>query len=91
MKVEKKYKGLVTKKFNEFYLVELDQDDTLEFNKKFLCKIRKSVNFRNQFVYVGDEVILNQLDLKSKRAMIESLVNRNNLLERPSVANISSK
>ncbi len=90
MKVNKKYKGLVTKKFNEFYLVELDKDETSVINKKFLCKIKKSVNFRNQFVFVGDEVIIHQIDLQSKRAMIESLVKRNNLLERPSVANISN-
>ena len=90
MKVNKKYKGLVTKKFNEFYLVELDKDETSVVNKKFLCKIKKSVNFRNQFVFVGDEVIVNQIDLQSKRATIESLVKRNNLLERPSVANISN-
>ncbi|MDC3089334.1 ribosome small subunit-dependent GTPase A [Prochlorococcus sp. AH-716-N03] len=90
MKVNKKYKGLVTKKFNEFYLVELDQDTASNVNKKFLCKIKKSVNFRNQFVFVGDEVIVYQIDLQSKRATIESLVKRNNLLERPSVANISN-
>ena len=90
MKVDKKYKGLVTKKFNQYYLVELDKDETLEFKKKFLCKIKKSVNFRNQFVFVGDEVIVYQIDLQSKRATIESLVKRNNLLERPSVANISN-
>ncbi len=90
MKVNKKYKGLVTKKFNEFYLVELDKDETSVLNKKFLCKIKKSVNFKNQFVFVGDEVIVYQIDLQSKRATIESLVKRNNLLERPSVANISN-
>ena len=90
MKVDKKYKGLVTKKFNEFYLVELYKHETSESNKKFLCKIKKSVNFRNQFVFVGDEVIVYQIDLQSKRATIESLVKRNNLLERPSVANISN-
>ncbi|MDC3182875.1 ribosome small subunit-dependent GTPase A [Prochlorococcus sp. AH-716-B23] len=90
MKVNKKYKGLVTKKFNEFYLVELDKDVTSVINKKFLCKIKKSVNFRNQFVFVGDEVIIHQIDSQSKRATIESLVKRNNLLERPSVANISN-
>ena len=90
MKVNKKYKGLVTKKFNEFYLVELDKDETSVINKKFLCKIKKSVNFRNQFVFVGDEVIVHQIDLQSKRATIESLVKRNNLLERPSVANMSN-
>ena len=90
MKVNKKYKGLVTKKFNEFYFVELDKDETSVINKKFLCKLKKSVNFRNQFVFVGDEVIIDQIDLPSKRAIIESLVKRNNLLERPSVANISN-
>ena len=58
--------------------------------KNFLCKIKKSVNFRNQFVFVGDEVIVYQIDLQSKTAMIESLVKRNNFLERPSVANISN-
>ncbi len=90
MQVDKKHKGLVTKKFNEFYIVELDKDQTSESNKKFLCKIKKSVNFRNQFVFVGDEVIVYQINLQSKRAIIESVVKRNNLLVRPSVANISN-
>ena len=49
MKVDKKYKGLVTKKFNEFFLVELNKNEKFECNKKFLCKIKKSINFRNQF------------------------------------------
>ena len=90
MKFDKTYKGLVTKKFNEFFLVELNHYEYEEFNDKFLCKIKKSVNFRNQFVFVGDEVIVYQIDLKSKRGTIKSLVKRNNFLERPSVANISN-
>ena len=90
MKTDKKCKGLVTKKFNEFFLVELDPNVISSSKKNFLCKIRKSVNFRNQFVFVGDEVIVSQIDLKNKRAIIESLVKRNNFLERPSVANISN-
>tara|TARA_A100000164_G_scaffold344549_1_gene343699 strand:+ start:31 stop:927 length:897 start_codon:yes stop_codon:yes gene_type:complete len=83
MKVDKKYKGLVTKKFNEFFVVELNQN-------KFLCKIKKSINFKNQLIFVGDQVDIYQIDLQSKRATIKSLVKRNNLLERPSVANISN-
>ena len=83
MKVNKKYKGLVTKKFNEFFVVELNQN-------KFLCKIKKSINFKNQLIFVGDQVDIYQIDLQSKRATIKSLVKRNNLLERPSVANISN-
>ena len=90
MRADKKYKGLVTKKFNEFFIVELNQNEKFESNQKFLCKIKKSVNFRNQLVFVGDEVILYQIDLQNKRATIESIVKRNNLLERPSVANISN-
>ena len=90
MKVNKKYKGLVTKKFNDFFLVELNKNEKFDRNNKFLCKLKKSINFRNQFVFVGDEVIVYEIDLQSKRATIESLVTRNNLLERPSVANISN-
>ncbi len=90
MKAEKKYKGLVTKKFNEFYVVEINQNKNFENNKKFLCKVKKSINFQNQLVFVGDEVIIYQLDLQSQKATIESVINRNNLLERPSVANISN-
>ena len=90
MSAKKKIKGLVIKKFNEFYSVEIKHHENSDFNNKFLCKLKKSVNFRNQLVFVGDEVILYQIDLKSKRATIESLVKRTNLLERPSVANISN-
>ena len=89
MKNHKKYKGLVTKKFNEFFLVELNQNENLEINKKLLCKLRKSVNYRNQLIFVGDYVMIDQIDLKNKRATIESLVERDNLLCRPSVANLS--
>jgi len=90
MIVNKKYRGLVIKKFNEFYLVELKHHENFEFNKRFLCKLRKSINFKNQLVFVGDEVILNQIDINAKRAIVDSVVKRNNLLERPSVANISN-
>tara|TARA_B100000900_G_scaffold278003_1_gene237783 strand:- start:347 stop:1264 length:918 start_codon:yes stop_codon:yes gene_type:complete len=90
MKIYKKYQGLVTKKFNEFFLVELKEFENNKIKKKFLCRLRKSLKFRREIVYVGDEVILDQIDLKSKRAIIEALVKRNNLLERPSVANISN-
>ena len=90
MKVDKKYKGLVTKKFNDFFLVEINQNEFFDSNRKFLCKLKKSINFKNQFIFVGDQVVIYQIDLQSKRAMIESLVKRNNFLERPSVANISN-
>ena len=89
MKAEKKIIGLVTKKFNEFFLVDLNENNFDE-NTRFLCKIKKSVNFRKQLIYVGDKVIIDHIDLNSKRAIIKNLIKRKNLLERPSVANISN-
>jgi len=90
MKNNIKYSGLVTKKFNEFYLVDLKNQENFENSKRFLCKVRKSINFKNQLIYVGDEVVIDKIDLKSKRAVITTLIKRKNLLARPSVANISN-
>ena len=90
MKSDNKYLGLVTKKFNEFFMVKIDDKNFDGSNKKFLCKVRKSVNFKNQIIYVGDKVSIDHVDRKSKRAVIESLLKRKNFIERPSVANISN-
>jgi len=90
MKNNSKYLGLVTKKFNEFFLVDLKNKENLENSKRFLCTVRKSINFKDQFIYVGDEVEIDKIDLISKRALITSLKKRKNLLIRPSVANISN-
>ena len=90
MKINSKYLGLVTKKFNEFFLVDLKNKENLENSKRFLCTVRKSINFKDQFIYVGDEVEIDKIDLISKRALITSLKKRKNLLIRPSVANISN-
>ena len=90
MKINNKYLGLVTKKFNDFFLVDLKNQENSVNSEKFLCKVRKSVNFKNQLIYVGDSVVIENIDLKSKRAVITSLKKRKNLLVRPSVANISN-
>jgi ribosome biogenesis GTPase len=89
MKKNNKYLGLVTKKFNEFLLVDLKNQENFRNSKRFLCKVKKSINFKDQLIYVGDEVVIENIDLKSKRAVITSLKKRKNLLTRPSVANIS--
>ena len=73
MKINNKYLGLVTKKFNDFFLVDLKNKKNSGNSKKFLCKVRKSVNFKNQLIYVGDAVVIENIDLKSKRAVITSL------------------
>ena len=90
MKINNKYLGLVTKKFNDFFLVDLKNQENFQNSNKFLCKVRKSINFKDQLIYVGDEVIVENIDLKRKRALITSLKKRKNLLVRPSVANISN-
>ena len=90
MKNNSKNLGLVTKKFNEYFLVDLKNKDKFGYNDKFLCKVRKSINFKDQFIYVGDEVEIDNVDSNSKRAVIRSLKKRQNLLTRPSVANISN-
>ena len=90
MKTNSKHLGLVTKKFNDFFLVDIKTQDKYGDSDKFLCKVRKSINFKNQLIYVGDKVFIENIDLKRKRALITSLKKRKNLLVRPSVANISN-
>jgi len=90
MKNNSKNLGLVTKKFNDFFLVDLKKQENSENSDKVLCKVRKSINFKDHLIYVGDEVVIENIDLKSKRALITSLKKRKNLLVRPSVANISN-
>jgi ribosome biogenesis GTPase len=90
MKPHSNYLGLVTKKFNEFFLVDLKNQENLGNSESFLCKVRKSINFKDQLIYVGDEVVIDNVDFISKRAVIGSLRKRKNLLDRPSVANISN-
>ena len=90
MKTNNKFSGLVTKKFNEFFLVDLKYKENFGNIERFLCRVRKSIKFKDQLIYVGDEVVIENIDLKSKRAVITSLKKRKNLLVRPSVANISN-
>jgi len=90
MKTYNQHLGLVTKKFNEFFLVDLKNQENFGNSERFLCKVKKSINFKDQLIYVGDEVVIEYIDLKSKRAVITSLKKRKNLLARPSVANISN-
>jgi len=90
MKTNIKHLGLVTKKFNEFFFVDLKNQENFGNSERFLCKVRKSINFKDQLIYVGDKVAIEKIDFKNKRAIITSLKKRKNLLVRPSVANISN-
>ena len=73
MKTSSKHLGLVTKKFNEFFFVDLKNKENLGNSERFLCKVRKSIKFKDQFIYVGDEVEIENIDLTNKRAVIASL------------------
>ena len=83
------YKGLVTKKFNEFFYVDILENDRSLQNKRFLCKSRKSINYQQKYIFVGDIVTLSEINYEDKTAVIENLLERNNFIKRPAVANIS--
>ena len=82
-------KGLVTKKFNQFFYVDiLESEKNLEY-KRFLCKSRKNIKFQDKYIFVGDKVILSEINYRDKTAVIEKLLERRNIINRPAAANIS--
>ena len=86
----KQRKALVTKKFNNFFYVDiLDSSNKDQGRLRFLCKSRKSLYFKSQLIVVGDEVIIGEINLAAKTAIIEKLVERKNYLVRPAIANIT--
>ena len=89
MKLVNVSKGLVTKKFNEFFYVDIFFNDKSSENKRFLCKSRKSIKYQQKYIFVGDVVIVSEINHKDKTAVIENLLKRKNVLNRPAVANIS--
>ena len=82
-------KGLITKKFNEFYYVDLLENDKITEYKRFLCKSRKNIIHKQKYIFVGDKVILSEINFREKTAVIENLLERKNIIKRPAVANIS--
>jgi len=89
MNLDNVNKGLVTKKFNDFFYVDILKNEKTEENMKFLCKSRKSIKYQNKYIFVGDRVLLGEINYKYKTAVIENLLERKNILNRPAVANIS--
>jgi len=82
-------KGLVIKKFNDFFYVDIvSKNKSLEFNR-FLCKRRKSLLYQQKNIFVGDRVLLSEINYQNKTAVIENLLERKNIINRPAVANIS--
>ncbi len=90
MAIFNKKKALVTKKFNNFFYVDILENDKNENGRlRFLCKSRKNLYFKNQFIVVGDQVIISEINLAARTAIIENLIERKNYLVRPAIANIS--
>jgi len=89
MNLVKFNKGLVTKKFNEFFYVDIEEYEKNREYTRFLCKSRKSIKYHQKYIFVGDEVILSEINYKDKTAVIENLIERKNIINRPAVANIS--
>jgi len=82
-------KGLVTKKFNQFFYVDLLSNKESLKSNRFLCKSRKNLKYQQKNIFVGDKVILNEVNFNDKTAVIENLLERKNILNRHAVANIS--
>ncbi len=82
-------KGLVTKKFNQFFYVDIIENGTNLEYKRFLCKSRKNITYQQKYILVGDKVILSEINYRDKTAVIETLLERKNFINRPAVANIS--
>jgi len=82
-------KGLVTKKFNDFFYVDILVNDKSLKYERFLCKSRKSIKFQQKYIFVGDVVNVSEINHKDKTAVIENFHKRKNVLSRPAVANIS--
>ena len=82
-------KGLVTKKFNQFFYVDLFEHESNSKYERFLCKSRKNIKYQQKYIFVGDKVILSEINYKDKTAVIENLLERKNIINRPAVANIS--
>ena len=82
-------KGLVTKKFNQFFYVDIIENDNNLRYERFLCKSRKNIKYQQKYIFVGDKVILSEINYRDKTAVIENLLERKNIINRPAVANIS--
>jgi len=82
-------KGLVTKKFNDFFYVDILEAENSSEYKRILCKSRKSIKYQQKCIFVGDKVILGEINYQNKTAVIENLLERKNVITRPAVANIS--
>jgi len=73
--------GNVVKIHSNFYYVKIDSN-ILE------CKIREKLKKERIEVYVGDSVVLEEINLESGQSVITQIINRKNFIPRPAIANV---
>ena len=88
--------GIVVALKANFLIVEIDYQDCNEnfSNKvskkiKLLCTRRSKLDYKGFFIDVGDNVLVESIDYKNKRAVISEVDSRISFLKRPAVANVS--
>ncbi len=89
-------RGIVVALKANFFIVEINNKDLRSNflpsdlqNKRLLCTRRSKLDYQGLFIDVGDRVFVESIDWKSKRGLISSLEPRQNLLNRPAVANVT--
>ncbi len=92
-------RGMVVASKANYFEVEVESSNihsisSQSFNPsdsfRFLCTKRNRLNHSGTLVNVGDNVILEYLDLTNFRAVIVDIESRENLLIKPPVANVTS-
>ena len=90
------YRGIVVALKANFLIVEIESSDSNDFihnkysdNIRLLCTKRSKLEYKGLSIDVGDNVFVEGIDYKNKRAVIFDVEPRKSFLKRPSVANVS--
>ena len=92
----KKFKGIVISLKANFFIVEIDYQISEKdlYNQsdekiRLLCTRRSKLDYQGLFIDVGDNVCVESIDYKNKRAVISEVEPRKSFLKRPAVANVT--
>nr|APP88196.1 GTPase EngC [Paulinella micropora] len=87
---QQRHKGLVIALHANFYQVRLckeDLNEELNGVNELLCTARTRLSQKGERIYVGDQVEIEAIDWKEKRAIVVAIAPRLGILKRPMVAN----
>ncbi|KGG13373.1 MULTISPECIES: ribosome small subunit-dependent GTPase A [Prochlorococcus] len=68
---------------------DLENKQTFFKEVRLLCKMRSRLSYKENHVFVGDNVLLEEINLDYKTGIICDILPRKSLMDRPPVANIS--